>query len=481
MVQMKFSKKVAITFLLLFFFSYLWGGVSQSLAQLGGSQRPVVCSVCKRVINGRYNKVKGKIVCFDDLRCDECGVRNNGGHVVFADGRVLCERHLPQCSKCRRKIRDKAFIMGGKIVCEFCATCSKCNRRLAGFQYYIDRNSRRAVCSLCALCSVCGQRVGNRMYLSSNGDPLCYRDVEKCSRCGVILDKKKYKVGNKFFCKNDLPEICPQCGKSVRSHSCGASGEFYCNKDLMCATCGQAIHGSYVVLVDKVSVCKSCYKNKSLHRCFLCHVPISNHNAGLVFSDGRHSCKEHMKGAINTSRLDNYLTLAKKNITTYVSPRLKLNDNIPLTIHCVDGDSLQKTTKSIKDMEGLEESLVLGVTKPVFIRDVVDTCQIWMLQGLPEQYFMTALVHECAHAWQAETINSYSIYSKVGPRDREGFANWVAYKYNQRVGRTEQLKYLDSSKDPYYGEGLQYYKRMERKYGINGCIDYALGKLKVDL
>ncbi|MBQ7529980.1 hypothetical protein IJT10_08810 [bacterium] len=461
--------------MLLFIFSYIWIGISPTLAQ----QR-LICSVCKRPINGRYNRVNGKIVCFEDLRCSECGIKNNGGHVVFGDGRVLCENHLPKCSRCKRKIRTKAFIMGGQTVCEYCVTCSKCNRRLAGFEYYVDKQSRRAVCVLCARCSVCGNRVGSKLYLSTNGEPLCYRDIEKCSKCNVVLDKQKYKLGDKLFCQRDLPAVCPKCGMSIIKHSLTSSGEYRCHKTLICSTCGQTISGSYFVLLDNVAVCRKCKGNKNLHECFLCHVPISNLNAGLVFSDGRHSCKVHMKGAINTSKLGNYLTIAKKSLTTYVSPRLKIDDNIPLTIHCVDGNSLNSTRKHIKGMEDLDIKLILGVTKPRFVYDAVCDFQIWMLQGLPEQYFMTALVHECAHVWQINSIKYYSDVNKVTARDREGFANWVAYKYNQRMGRNEQLKYLDSATDPYYGEGLQYYKRIERRYGINGCIDYAVGKLKVD-
>lgn len=76
------------------------------------------------------------------------------------------------------------------------------------------------------------------------------------------------------------------------------------------------------------------------------------------------------------------------------------------------------------------------------------THAVYLLSGLPFKMAYGVLSHEYAHAWQA--LNARA---NLTDEEREGFAEWVAYKVLAFHNYTEEAEHLKAKPAP-YGTGL---------------------------
>jgi len=91
---------------------------------------------------------------------------------------------------------------------------------------------------------------------------------------------------------------------------------------------------------------------------------------------------------------------------------------------------------------------------------------ILIIQGETRDSTGGILAHESAHAWEVE--NCWNLSDQVLS---EGFAEWVKYKYYDKIGAYMLMEEMRGVRDPVYGEGLRRMLEWEDRYGVNGVLE----------
>lgn len=271
---------------------------------------------------------------------------------------------------------------------------------------------------------------------------------------------------------------CVTCGKSVRQ-GYQIAGQVYCTDHYRqalphCANCGREIAGDYrVVSIDATPVCLVCVR--SFPPCFLCATPADPAKGGRKLVDGRAICAADQATAVTTSRQAGELfAQAGAEVQAALGERMKLR--VPVKeVRLADIPALIAASKGQYQRSSLMSGRVLGLTTLVLkVRGEkrwTEPATVHLLSGVPAERMLTVCAHEYAHVWHAE---NHPFYSKTSAEMREGFAEWVAYKVAEQVGRPRQTAMLDyPAAGPYYA-GLQKYLKMERDAGLEEVLRHAL-------
>lgn len=288
-----------------------------------------------------------------------------------------------------------------------------------------------------------------------------------CSKCRRAIHGTVYKLGNFILCEDDAPR-CRVCGKICTGRFYTNSSGYLCEEDFqrrapVCYTCGNKIlEGRRYLLRDNIVICESCRNDKSLPRCFVCNAPIMYQ--GLKFSDGRVSCRFHAeKAVVSQDQMPVYLARAWQLIGSYADPSIKV-DPRRVSIYIVDKyafNSKIKTSGLLGDVHGLT----------IGYRGGRSDFHIYIIQGLPPDDTLTTVVHECGHVWQM-----FNAAGNLDSLHKEGFCEWLSYKVNKGLGHAQQVELLEKKKDNVYGKGLRYYLEIEKRGGVQGVLQEALGK-----
>ena len=387
----------------------------------------------------KENRVRRKLPDYETV-CSKCGEAINGKYYPLDDGRKLCvscyDKSKPRCSVCGQEINGKYTILeDGR---KFCASC-------------YDKSKPK--------CAGCGQKINGKYYTIKDGRKFCVSCYEKirprCAGCGQ-------NINGKYYTLDDGRKLCASCYEKSRP---------------LCDSCGQKIGNKWSVFKDGLNCCKNCSTNKSLPHCTACNIPVAQ--GGLELSDGRRICPFHAgtgrendslfsfnltKAVVNEEQLQAYYPVAKKLMLQYASPRLKL-DGLDIQIYMVNGPEIRK----VKDGDEC------GLACPRYDRDknfrVKRRFDVYILEGQHPEDALDTICHELAHVWHHANTRA----SKYPKRRVEGFAEWVAYKVNQGLGRKEQIKGMLAKEDQNYSGGLKDYLKIESESGVAGVFDYALG------
>lgn len=101
----------------------------------------------------------------------------------------------------------------------------------------------------------------------------------------------------------------------------------------------------------------------------------------------------------------------------------------------------------------------------IFQNDEDDGC-IFVQHGLPEEALFVALSREFAHAWQ-----EIDGFPAISVEQREGFAQWIAYRLSEADGRDAEALFEDC--EGLAASGLRKFLALEEKYGAAGAIKAA--------
>ena len=271
---------------------------------------------------------------------------------------------------------------------------------------------------------------------------------------------------------------CKVCRKKVqRGYKLG--GNFYCLKDIdsarpKCTHCLRSIRGSYRVVSHKEkAVCQDC--SQRFPGCFLCKLPSESRRGGTLLGDGRHLCREHNRNGIQSqSEAQRVFRAAVADLKSTFGKTLMLRQPVK-EVRLVSLTELSEHSGSHTDSPALSGGHVLGLTNLVFVtqsgKTWTEPASILLLSHVPEERLRTVCIHEYTHAWQAERHRNYQATT---PIMREGFAEWVAFKVNEHLGRQEQVKLMLNPKGGVYYRGLKKFIEYEKKNGINATVKYAL-------
>lgn len=104
----------------------------------------------------------------------------------------------------------------------------------------------------------------------------------------------------------------------------------------------------------------------------------------------------------------------------------------------------------------------------LYTRDPGGRVTIHVLSHLPETRVTAVLAHELAHAWQAENCPD-----EQGPRLREGFAEWVAWRLLEGVDGCGPERDVIAARTDEYGRGFRLFTGLEEQGGARHAIWYA--------
>lgn len=294
-------------------------------------------------------------------------------------------------------------------------------------------------------CSVCGNNIHGR-YFTVNGKTFCSKKcfrstLPKCSECNAVLDKRYFKKNGKLYCQKcfdkTIPD-CSMCGIKLRGRYANIGGRFYC---MDCA--GKA-------------------------RCFSCQRPAD----GGELSDGRHVCKECMRDPVTS--LDD-LNRIRKNVSALLDRHLDIKTPPEVEIEIVDFQTLKK--KSPHYSEGIELGLfeykckiMTRVTRNIFtgkeetqVKKTDERYIIYILSHLPRNKAKEVMAHELAHAWMQK---NYSGIKDL--KVREGWSQYVAHRANTLMGQEGLNNYIETNRDPIYGDGYRQIRELADEKGEQG-------------
>lgn len=264
-----------------------------------------------------------------------------------------------------------------------------------------------------------------------------------CSTCGVPIVGRYYRMPDgRTLCPADYDKQLPRC-----------------------TACGAKITGSYVLLDGSRPVCQTCHKG--FPGCFVCSLPVVR--GGKSLSDGRQLCQAHARQAIlDPARAAAVLKEAEEAVVATFGQSMRLRHPID-EVKLVDAASLAAT------MGRPGASDVLGMFR-ARIRGTERRYTVFFVSGLPRERLLTVASHEYAHAWHSE---HHPRYEQCSDRFREGFAEWVAFRVNKRLGRKAEIEHLLAQEHDTYIEGLRSFLDLERREGIMGALQLATTKVRL--
>ncbi len=272
-------------------------------------------------------------------------------------------------------------------------------------------------------------------------------------------------------------ELCQVCRQPIiNGYRVGSSS--YCAEHWrsalpQCSNCGTSITGEYkAVGPDRIPFCQTCMTSHPA--CYLCASPADPKTGGQKLSDGRHLCGRDGQTAVFTpQRAHQLFGLATQEVISALGVQMTLKKPVK-EIRLVDVPGLVAVSQGQYQPVSVASGKILGLTQLVLKsrgqERWTEPATVYLLNGVPEERFVTVSAHEYAHVWHAE---NHSEYSRTSPEMREGFAEWVAYKVAQHARRTSQTAILEQPVQTIYYTGLRKFLDLERKVGAAGVLKHA--------
>ena len=302
---------------------------------------------------------------------------------------------------------------------------------------------RTTICLAQAICSKCGETI-RETYWELNGNILCNKCYEetalRCSKCNEILDGKYRILDGKNYCSSCYEKIA-----------------------LRCSICNEILEGKYVTSMDgKKNFCERC--KSAYPPCCNCYSPAGP--SGVRLPDGRSMCFDCYTTAIfEQEEIDKVFEQVKKEMERVLGMKV----NYPVKkINLVDKKRLNEIYNN-QDVEYAPEDGVSGIHYYEKINNRLTLSEIYVLNGLTPTRALDVLSHEYAHAWQAENCPD-----NQNLKDREGFAEWVAYKILKAGGHETEASIKLQTDDPIYGKGLKEMLELEKEKRAKGVLEYAV-------
>ncbi|UCC78809.1 MAG: protein DA1 [Candidatus Zixiibacteriota bacterium] len=337
--------------------------------------------------------------------------------------------------------------------------CDICGKGIEG--KYITGPDNISYCWDCytkyPACSVCGKiyksliTVDDRKVCSD-----CYASLKKCDICGKAI-MGSYSIYPELgidVC-SDCEKTCPRCdacnrparklnriGYAMLCIDCAA-------KTSRCYSCGDALLGNFKYFENDESK-KYCTKCVSDYKsCADCGAPSGPR--GQKLDDGRYLCPDCRREAIFNPSL---ITPVKTDVLAYLSDGLNMGIKHRIEYSVRDKKFLEKKSKGLsEDINGL-----------FYRKD--DDFNVYVLYGLRKKDLIWVLAHEITHAWQAENCSD-----KLTTEEREGFAQWVAYRTARNFGYHQYAENMRAG-ESIYSSGLNRMIELEKNGGINAVFAY---------
>lgn len=206
-----------------------------------------------------------------------------------------------------------------------------------------------------------------------------------------------------------------------------------------------------------------------------------------MLSDERRICRECKPRAVLTKEMaDAHYRKALRDLTALTGHPLI---SVP-EMHLVS----LTTMRAIRENGGDREDIVLrglyrqqlriwekrgnGPLGPTVVRRQKKTENVYLLQGMTFDAFVTTAAHELTHALISER---YTALEKSPLWVQEGICQYAAHLVAKRNRYEDQIEHIQTARDPHYGDGFRYFQRVGERDGwpnIEAWIEHVeLGSL----
>lgn len=291
-----------------------------------------------------------------------------------------------------------------------------------------------------------------------------------------------------FFAVNLLagePLKCATCKKTISKDReyIVSQGKNYCSRDCYtqslpeCTICGKrSSTGGIYALDHSFFACPECMKKP---RCFVCQIPTD----GQKLPDGRVICPNCARTSVADPARAQTLFNEVRNELRF---SLGIGTNHPIQFTMVSPEQLHKLSgarsnfvteqglfKYEAEVERVSTRDYLGRKTGENLYKTGENVWIYVLDYLPKNNMEYVIVHELAHDWM--TAHYPGIRD---PLVKEGFAEYIAWRYNNFHKRTALNRRIESNTDPVYGEGFRKIRRIAERDGFEGLKKYLEFKRK---
>ncbi len=203
--------------------------------------------------------------------------------------------------------------------------------------------------------------------------------------------------------------------------------------------------------------------------CSVCGRPVSGQVRRL--SDGRLLCAtDASRAVLEPEEARRVFWGAVAAVNSALGPEFKLRNRIE-AVELVDRSGMRRVASERGQVRG---EVALGLFRFRKQGDLA-TYTVYLLSGLPRERLVTVAAHEYGHAWHAENNPRYQ---EVTRSLREGLAEWVAWSTNTRLGRSGELAFMGTQRDPDYVHGLGVFRALERAGGRDAAIRAARTRVR---
>jgi len=280
--------------------------------------------------------------------------------------------------------------------------------------------------------------------------------------------------------------VCSQCRKVIRpgQRYLTAQNKVFCSKRCYtqilpeCTICGKRSNRGGIYAADhSFFACPDC---KDLPRCFACQIPVRN---GTRLSGGRTICSRCSRSAVSDPAKARALL---DNVRRTLQTALDIVTRHPIEFSLVDPETLHRlsnaksgtmTEQGLFRYNAEEEHVVvrnfLGKKIKESVRRKNEKYQVFILDHLPVKQMEYVMAHELAHDWM--TIHYPGIREDW---IREGFAEYIGWRYNQHKNRPEINRRIETNNDPVYGDGFRRIRDLVQKSGFEGLRNFLERKCK---
>ncbi len=311
--------------------------------------------------------------------------------------------------------------------------------------------------------------VAGVVFFSLNGYlSAATRIVKKCEECGKIIPSNasylKSKTSNKIFCSEEcfkknmeqqMP-VCCVCGKKY-SEGYVSDGKHYCSQKCLETTFHVCMHckkpkPAGFMLNEDTFLCVEC---NALPKCAVCTLPLDNKS--LLLDDGRRVCSACASdGIYDQKKAVSYFTDMRSEICNMFQFATSHTINFSL---CSRSDIEAELGKNSERERGLfihkTEETKLGR----FTLKTKHLYRICILSGLEPKAFRAVAAHELTHDWMSQELPHIE-----DPLIREGFSEYVSWRYCIHKKYTKQQAEIEQNIDEVYGKGfLQVRKMLEKQ------------------
>lgn len=234
---------------------------------------------------------------------------------------------------------------------------------------------------------------------------------------------------------------------------------------IKCSYCGKLITGKYFTDYRGMSFCAE--HLRTVPQCDYCGRLIGRHSSrgGTTYADGRRICgiclttavTDNDRGFSLLNEVRNKLMLDGIEIKPF-QPQFALINRSKLKE--LDHSGGEKQGFAVFKRETTREGTILNFKMQIFI-----------LNGLPENSFISTAAHELMHIW----FYSHNI-TDITPMLAEGSCNMASYLVLRRQKTPDAeflIKNMFNSKDKIYGTGFRRVQKLADRRGISGWLEYA--------